>query len=280
MITHETAPNLIVEANGFCYAYRRFGAKGSTPVLFLQHFRGTMDNWDPIVINAIAEQREVILFDNAGVGRSSGLAESTIAASTRHVVAFIRALGLGRVDVFGFSMGGFIAQQLAHDHPSLVSRLILVGTGPEGGERIDWRFTEDVASHVGIDAPGPDDLKYVFFAHSETSQKAAVEFVKRLGTRTAEPDGVSTLQVRDAQTAAIAAWGVPNGGDYSKLHTIAQPALVVNGIYDIVVPAVNSWILVSHLPNALLLIYPDAGHGSLYQYAESFNRQALRFLES
>jgi pimeloyl-ACP methyl ester carboxylesterase len=280
MMTHETAPNLFVEAGGLRYAYRRFGIKGNAPVLFLQHFRGTMDNWDPIVTNAIAQHHDVILFDNAGVGASSGTAENTIAASSRHVVAFLQALGLESVDVFGFSMGGFIAQQLAYDYPSLVRRLILVGTGPQGGERIDWRFTEEVASHVGVDSPGPNDLMYVFFAHSETSQKAAAEFVQRLGARTAEPDSPSTLQVRDAQTAAIAAWGASNGGDYSSLRAITQPTLVVNGIYDIVVPAVNSWILASHLPNALLVIYPDAGHGSLYQYADSFNRHVLGFLRS
>jgi pimeloyl-ACP methyl ester carboxylesterase len=278
--THETAPNLFVQADGFCYAYRRFGVTGSTPILFLQHFRGTMDNWDPAVINAIAQSHDVILFDNAGVGGSSGAAESTIAGSAQHVVAFARALGLESVDILGFSMGGFIAQQVALDHPSLVRRLILVGTGPEGGERIDWRFTTEVAAHVAKDAPGPDDLMSVFFARSETSQKAAREFVRRLGSRTAEPDGASTLQVRDAQTAAIAAWGASNGGDYSRLRAIAQPTLVVNGIYDIVVPAVNSWILASHLPNALLVIYPDAGHGSLYQYPESFSEHALRFLAS
>jgi pimeloyl-ACP methyl ester carboxylesterase len=278
--THETAPNLFIEAGSHRYAYRRFGLKGKTPILFLQHFRGTMDGWDPLVLNAIAEHHEVILFDNAGVGGSSGAPEQTIAASATHAAAFARALGLQSVDIFGFSMGGFIAQQLASDYPSLVRRLILVGTGPEGGERIDWRFTEEVASHVGADAPSAADLMYVFFAHSETSQKAARAFIQRLGARTAEPDGPSTLQVRDAQTAAIAAWGAPNGTDFSKLRTIEQPALVVNGIYDIVVPAINSWLLASHLPNALLVIYPDAGHGSLYQYADSFTDHVLRFLQA
>jgi pimeloyl-ACP methyl ester carboxylesterase len=277
--THETAPNLFVESEGYRYAYRRFGVQGSTPIVFLQHFRGTMDNWDPSVIDVIAKSHDVILFDNAGVGGSSGAVENTIAGSARHVVAFARALGLESIDVFGFSMGGFIAQQLAHDHPSLVRRLIFVGTGPEGGERIDWRSTGEVASHVAVDSPGPDDLMFVFFAHSETSQKAAREFVQRLGARTADADGPSTLEVRDAQTAAIAAWGASNGGDYSRLHKITQPSLVVNGIYDIVVPAVNSWILASNLPNALLVIYPDAGHGSLYQYADSFNDHVLRFLQ-
>jgi pimeloyl-ACP methyl ester carboxylesterase len=276
--THETAPNLFVELGALRYAYRRFGVRGGTPILFLQHFRGTMDSWDPAVIDAIAKYHEVILFDNAGVGGSTGAPSRTIAASAYHVAAFASALGLESVDIFGFSMGGFIAQQLALDRPSLVRRLILAGTGPEGGERIDWRFTQDVASHVGADNPGPEDLMYVFFAHTQTSQRAAREFVRRLGARTAEPDAPSTLQVREAQTAAIAAWGAPNGGDYSKLRHITQPALVVNGVYDIVVPAVNSWILAANLPNATLIVYPDAGHGSLYQYADSFTEQALRFL--
>ncbi len=279
--THETAPNLSVQAGGFCYAYRRFGVTGSTPILFLQHFRGTMDNWDPAVVNAIAQSHDVILFDNAGVGGSSGAAESTIAGSAQHVVAFARALGLESVDILGFSMGGFIAQQVALDHPSLVRRLILVGTGPEGGERIDWRFTTEVAAHVAKDAPGPDDLMSVFFAHSgDESGRLLASSCGAWARGRPNPDDASTLQVRDAQTAAIAAWGASNGGDYSRLRAIAQPALVVNGIYDIVVPAVNSWILASHLPNALLVIYPDAGHGSLYQYAESFSEHALRFLAS
>jgi pimeloyl-ACP methyl ester carboxylesterase len=278
--THETAPNLLIQAGEISYAYRRFGVKGSTPILFLQHFRGTMDNWDPAVINVIARSHDVILFDNAGVGGSSGTPDSTIAASAHNVAAFVGALGLDSIDIFGFSMGGFIAQQVALEYPALVRRLILVGTGPKGGERIDWRSTKEVASHVAIDAPGPDDLMYVFFARSETSQKAAREFVQRLGARTAEPDGPSTLHVREAQTTAIADWGAANGGDFSQLRSITQPTLVVNGIFDIVVPAVNSWILASHLPNALLVIYPDAGHGSLYQYADSFNQHVLRFLES
>jgi pimeloyl-ACP methyl ester carboxylesterase len=276
--SHETAPNRSVETGGVRYAYRRFGVAGQTPLVLLQHFRGTMDNWDPAVVNPLAASRDVILFDNAGVGGSSGLPATSVAEMAYHVGAFAAALHLDCIDLFGFSMGGFAAQQVAIDIPALVRRLILAGTGPQGGERLDWRSNRDVTDHAAIDAPGAEDLMSLMFAHTETSQRRARAFVQRLGARTAEPDGPSTLAVRDAQMEAIGAWAVPGDGQYERLKTITQPVFVANGLWDSMCPAINSFILAQHLPQAFLVLYPDAGHGSIFQYPELFTEQALRFL--
>jgi len=276
-ITHESAPNRFVEAGGVRYAYRRFGAHSEAPLLFLQHFRGNLDNWDPAVVNTIAEHHDVILFDNAGVGGSTGAPDSSISEMADHVADFVVALGLDTVDVLGFSTGGFVAQQFTLDHPAMVRRLVLAGTGPEGGKGME-HYTDEVAAHALVDVPGPEDLVYLFFAPSETSQKAGVAFVERLGTRTAEPDAPTTLQVRDAQLKAVEAWGTPRGGDYKQLKSIKQPTLVINGVSDVMVPSINSLILAQNLPMGFLSLYPDAAHGALFQYPDLFANQVLSFL--
>ncbi len=277
--THETAPNLFVEADGVRYAYRRFGARSETPLLFLQHFRGNLDNWDPAVINPLAAHREVILFDNAGVGGSSGVPDSSVSAMSAHLTGFVEALGLDTIDLLGLSTGGFVAQQFTFDHPKMVRRLVLVGTGPEGGQGMA-RYTDEVAAHALVDAPGPEDLVYLFFAPSETSQKAGLAFVQRLGTRTAEPDMPTTLQARDAQLKAVEAWGAPRVGSYKQLESIKQPTLVINGVSDVMVPSINSLILAQNLPMGFLSLYPDSAHGALFQYPDLFADQVIKFLRS
>jgi len=276
-VTHETAPNLFVEARGVRYAYRRFGEHSETPLLFLQHFRGNLDNWDPAVVNPIAEHHDVILFDNAGVGGSSGIPDNSVSGMADHVADFVAALGLDAIDLLGFSTGGFVAQQFTLDHPAMVRRLVLAGTGPEGGQGME-HYTVEVAAHALIDAPGPEDLVYLFFAPSETSQEAGVAFVQRLGTRTAEPDAPTTLQVRDAQLKAVEAWGAPRRGDYKQLKSIQQPTLVINGVSDVMVPSINSLILAQNLPMGFLSLYPDAAHGGLFQYVDLFGNQVISFL--
>jgi pimeloyl-ACP methyl ester carboxylesterase len=278
-VTAETAPNLFVEANGVRYAYRRFGARSEAPLLFLQHLRGNLDNWGPAVVNPIAKHHDVILLDNAGVGGSSGVPDSSISAMAAHVADFVAALGLETIELLGFSTGGFVAQQFTLDHPAMVRRLVLAGTGPEGGKGME-HYTNEVAAHALIDSPGPEDLVYLFFAPSETSQKAGVAFVQRLGTRAAEPDAPTTLQVRDAQLKAVEAWGAPRGGDYKQLKFIKQPTLVINGVSDVMVPSINSLILAQNLPMALLSLYPDAAHGGLFQYADLFTDQVISFLRT
>jgi pimeloyl-ACP methyl ester carboxylesterase len=276
-LTHESAPNCFVEAGGVRYAYRRFGAHSDAPLLLLQHFRGNLDNWDPAVVNPIAEHHDVILFDNAGVGGSTGAPDSSVSAMAGHVADFVGALGVETIDLLGFSTGGFVAQQFTLDHPARVRRLVLVGTGPEGGQGME-HYTDEVAAHALVDVPGPEDLVYLFFAPSETSQKAGVAFVERLGTRTAEPDAPTTLQVRDAQLKAVEAWGTPRGGDYKHLQSIKQPTLVINGVSDVMVPSINSVILAQNLPMGFLSLYPDAAHGGLFQYPDLFANQVVSFL--
>lgn len=277
--THETAPNLTLNVGDRRYAYRRFGSAGSLPLLFLQHFRGTMDNWDPQVINAFAARRDVILFDYAGVGGSSGPPASNVADIAHHVEDFLAALMIEQVDILGFSMGGFVAQQIALDQPSLVRRLVLAGTGPRGGEGMDG-YTDDVVAHATPDTFNDADFLYLFFSPSRSSQAAGADFLRRRTSRTAEPDGPSGVDVRDAQLSAILDWGASTGGDYSYLQGIKQPVLVANGNRDVMVPSINSLILAQNLPMAFLSLYPDAGHGAIFQYPDLFTDQAIQFLSS
>lgn len=259
------------------YAYRRFGKAGGVPLIFLQHFRGTMDNWDPAVTNGLAEAHEVILFDNAGVGLSRGATPDSVEAMAAHVVAFVKALGLAKVDVLGFSLGGFVAQQAASDRPDLFRRVILAGTGPRGGSGMKG-FTPEVAEAATHMPAGGDDLLFLFFQPTETSQAAGRAFLGRLMARKLDRDPASTAETMKAQIAAISAWGATPNNGYAALRAIKQPVLVVNGSDDRMVPTINSFILEQHLPNAQLIVYPDAGHGSQFQYPELFVAHASRFL--
>lgn len=277
--TQETAPNLIVEANGIRYAYRRFGAATGTPLVFLMHFRGTMDNWDPAVVNPLAKDRPVILFSNAGVGLTGGETPTSIEGMAKHVEIFIDALKLNAIDLLGFSIGGYVAQQVALDRPGLVRRLVLVGTGPQGGEGMT-QFSPE-ARAIRAKGGGPaETLPGLFFSPSETSQVAARAFLSRLAARSAEREPPVTLQASQAQIAASIAWGKPpESNRYARLAELKMPTLVVNGNRDIMVATVNSYILAQNLPNAKLIIYPDAGHGSLFQHHDDFVGEVSRLLQ-
>jgi pimeloyl-ACP methyl ester carboxylesterase len=272
-----TAPTRFVEADGTTYAYRRFGKVGGVPIVFLQHFTGTMDTWDPSVVDGLARERTVVLFDNAGVSRSSGVTPDNVREMADHALAFIEALGLKQVDLLGFSLGGFIAQLLASEHPELVRRVILAGTGPEGGEGI--QNLPQVLQQA--QQRNPDDLrKFLFFQQTDTSQAAGRAFLARQAERTADRDPASSGQTVASQAQAIVDWGI--GADSrgtTRLESLAQPVLVVNGKDDVMVPTINSFVLFRHLPNATLVLYPDSGHGGLFQHAGSFVQEALRFLE-
>jgi pimeloyl-ACP methyl ester carboxylesterase len=260
-MSNYTAPNLSVEApNGTTYAYRRFGKTGSTPVVFLQHFRGNLDNWDPALVDDIAAEREVILVDNRGVGLSTGTTPHTVKGLARDVLDFVDALGLTKIDLFGFSSGGFVAQEIVLLRPRLVRRLILGGTGPQGGREMHG-WSDEVSEHTYKDVQGVEDIFYLFFAPTETSQAKAKEFVGRIFTREQDRDETPALAVRDAQAEAIAEWGIPDMSKLARLAGITQPTLVANGNNDIMVPTVNSYLLAGHIPNAELIIYPDANHG-------------------
>jgi pimeloyl-ACP methyl ester carboxylesterase len=279
--THVSVPTEFVEVNGIRFAYRRFGQDSGVPLLFLQHFRGGMDHWDPIVTDGFAADRPVILFDNAGVAGSSGETPDTIDAMAAHAADFVRALGLSEIDLLGFSIGGYVAQTLTLQHPTLVRRLLLVGTAPRGSQSshdpkgADYaRSTDPTTGESGLEA-----FLYLFFRPSDTSQAAGRRFWERRHLRTERVDPPSSPQTMTAQRAAIVEWRDARGERESELRSIRQPTLVVNGSHDIMVPTINSYVLSQNIPRAQLIIYPDSGHGSLFQFPELFVAHGRMFLD-
>lgn len=276
--THQSAPTQYIEANGIRFAYRRFGNPEGVPLVMNIHFTGTMDHWDPAVTDGLAQGREVILFNNAGISSSSGAVPESIEEMAANAAAFIEALGLKQVDVLGFSMGGLIAQQLAIARRALVRRLILVGTGPRSGEGMA-SLTPEAQEIFSASYAHPDHLWLrVHFAPSEASQAAGRQFLERFRLRQENRDPEANDKVAPAQLAALAKWGAARENPYAYLQAIKQPTLVVNGDNDVIIYSINSWILQQHIPDAQLVIYPDANHGSLYQYPERFVAHVAQFL--
>ena len=276
-----TAPTLFLDVADHRYAYRRFGKATGHPLLFLQHFTGTLDNWDPAVTDTLAQERDVVLFDNAGVGRSSGKVPGNVAGMARHALAFLDGLGVSTCDVLGFSLGGMVALQMAQDRPSIFGRMILVGTAPRGGEDVMHLEKPSLARHFSDPTlKGYAILTKVFFAPTKSSQAAGEAFIGRLARRKDDREPPSGPEVAAAQMAAFRDWDHFTGERYADLRSIHHPTLVVNGVHDEMIPVSNSFRLVENLPNAVLLVYPDSGHGSLFQFHESFTRQAQAFLST
>jgi pimeloyl-ACP methyl ester carboxylesterase len=280
-VSNTTAPTQFIETSLEKYAYRRFGKGTGLPLLCLQHFTGTLDNWDPAVTDPLASGREVILFESAGLGRSTGQVPENMSAMAGHALAFADALGLNRVDLLGYSLGGMVAQQIALERPPLVRKMLLVATAPEGGEDI-MHMEKPELKKITDDPnlPGLEKLVRLFFAPSESSQAAGEAFAVRLSARKQDREPLAGPNVAMAQIAAFRAWEHFSGERFAKLTKITQPCLVVNGVFDNMIPVRNSYMLSEHLPNAMLLTYPDAGHGSLFQFHDSFVRQASLFLDS
>ena len=281
MHRHATAPTMFVEASGVRFAYRRFGKESGTPLLFMQHFRGGMDHWDPTVTDGFAETRPVILFDNAGVAASSGETPDRIDTMAQHAADFVRALGVQRFDLLGFSIGGYIAQTFCLRHTELVRRLILVGTGPRAGEPpTDPKYGQYAGTTDPKTGEAPlEAFQNLFFSPSDASQAACRAFWARRHMRAENVDPPSSPQTAAAQRAAITEWRQQRGERFAELKLIRQPTLVVNGHHDIMVPTVNSFTLSQHIPNCQLIIYPGSGHGSLFQFPELFVTNCRLFLD-
>src|SRR6202167_5858593 len=273
---HQTAPTQFVEANGIRFAYRRFGKTGGAPLVFNQHFRGTMDYWDPAVTDGLAKNREVILFNNAGVSSSSGKVPATMQEMGANAIAFIGALGLTKVDVLGFSIGGMVAQEIATQAPDLVRRLILVGAGPRGADMSTSRSAEIFA---GAYDPPEHLWLAVHFSPSPSSRAAGLAFLKRKLLRKDRDPEVSE-EAAAAQREAIGRYIAPAESVLDYLKDIRQPTLFVQGSNDVIIPTVNSYLLHNNLQNAQLLLYPDANLASFYQYPDLFVSHADQFLTS
>jgi pimeloyl-ACP methyl ester carboxylesterase len=273
--TWQNAPTDSITAAGVTFAYRQLGPSTGVPVLFLTHLAAVLDNWEPRIVDGIAAKHRVITFDNRGVGASSGTTQTTIEEMASDAVTFIRALGFDQVDLFGLSMGGMIAQVIAQQQPQLIRKMIIAGTGPAGGEGIDkvTRITYlDTARGL---LTRQDPKQFLFFTRTPNGRQAGKEFLARLQERTNDRDKAISVRSFRAQLKAIHRWGKQQPAD---LASIRQPVLVMNGESDKMVPTKNTVDLHRRLPNSQLVIYPDAGHGGVFQYHEDFVKRALEFL--
>ncbi|MET7726782.1 alpha/beta fold hydrolase [Streptomyces mirabilis] len=274
--SYKNAPTRTLAAGGVTFAYRELGPKSGTPVVFITHLAAVLDNWDPRVVDGIAAKRRVITFDNRGVGASTGSTPKTIQEMATDAVTFIRALGLEHVDIHGFSMGGMIAQVIAQTDPDLVRRLILTGTGPAGGEGIKNVTRLSHLDTVRALLTLQDPKQFLFFTRTANGRRAGKEFLARLKERTQDRDKAISLTSYGAQLKAIHRWGLERPQDLSVIH---QPVLVANGDNDRMVPTQNSGDLARRVPKGELVIYPDAGHGGIFQFHRQFVETALEFLE-
>jgi pimeloyl-ACP methyl ester carboxylesterase len=266
-----TAENRAIQIDGDSFIYRRFGNEqtDAPPLICLQHFRGNLDSWDPALVDRLAQDREVILLDNRGVGGSTGVVPENVTDMARDALAFIDALGLKEVDLLGFSLGGYVAQELTLLRPRLVRRLVLAGTAPQGGPDLH-RWSDTVFALATADKPTAEDLLSLFFSPSQESRAKGAEYLQRAYQRQEDRDAQTDLATRDAQLAAITAWGIPDASRLNRLAGITQPTLVANGDDDRMMHTKNSRLLAEQLPNGELRIYPDANHGFLDQYPELF----------
>jgi pimeloyl-ACP methyl ester carboxylesterase len=276
---YELTRTQFIDFQGTRYAFRTFGVNSEFPLVLFQHFRGSMDNWDPALLNALAGERTVIVFDNKGVSSSSGKTPDSFRVMADDAAEFIQALGYKSVDILGFSIGGAVAQELLLNHPDLVHRAILAGTAPQGGEGLNKRNPEIIALATKP-VPELNDFLTLFFTPSEQSQTLGKAFLERRGTRGIDPEPLSSAQTMAAQNKARKDWGATPDPDYARLWKIKHPVLVANGSNDIMMPTVNSFILFKNLPNAQLILYPDSGHGFLFQYPELFAEHVSLFLRS
>jgi pimeloyl-ACP methyl ester carboxylesterase len=267
---------LVSAANGVDYAYRDSGA-GTVPVVLLQHFRGNLDSWDPALIDALASTRRVVTFDNAGVGGSSGTTPDTVGRMARDAIAFLTALGPGQADLLGFSIGSFVAQEIALTRPGLVRKLILASAAPQGAAGMHG-WAADVIGAVGKPETGPEDYLGVFFTGSAASRQAGQEALRRMYARSQDRDTATTWETRLAQYDAVCDWGIPNHALLQRLGALRLPVLVANGDSDPMILPQYSYLLAGLIPQARVKIYPDSAHGFLFQHHAQFAADCDAFL--
>jgi pimeloyl-ACP methyl ester carboxylesterase len=267
----------VTAENGIEYAYRDFGA-GEVPLVLLQHFRGSLDNWDPALIDALASERRVVAFDNVGVAGTTGRTPSRVEAMAHDAIAFVDAIGVERIDLLGFSIGSFVAQEIALIRPDLLRRLVLASAAPQGAPGMHG-WAPDVIGAVGGREPNPQGYLDVFFAHTDSSRQAGQEVAGRIFGRTADRDEPTSWETRQAQYDAICAWGIPNHALLERVTGIQLPVLVANGDSDPMILPRYSHLLAGLLPDARLKIYPDAAHGFLFQHHAEFAADVHAFLE-
>jgi pimeloyl-ACP methyl ester carboxylesterase len=272
-------PNELVDAaNGINYAYRDTGAGQDTvPLVLLQHFRGNLDNWDPALIDALASARRVVTFDNAGVGGSTGTTPDTIEQMARDAIAFLAALGFSQVDLLGFSIGSFVAQQITLVRPDLVRRLILASSAPQGAAGMHG-WAPEVIGAIGTPHTSPEGYLDVFFARSAASRQAGTEAQRRIYARTEDRDAATTWATREAQYDAVCTWGIPDHALLQRVTAIDVPVFVANGDSDPMILPRYSYLLAGLIPHARIKIYPDSAHGFLFQHHAEFAADVQAFL--
>ena len=277
MATYSSLPNKLVSgANGIDYVYRDAG-EGAEPLVLLQHFRGNLDNWDPALIDALASARRVVAFDNAGVGGSTGTTLHSIEQMAHDAIAFLTAMGFGRVDILGFSIGSFVAQEIALIRPALVRRLILASSAPRGAAGMHGWAPEVIAA-VGAPETSPQGYLEVFFARSPSSRQAGQDVLRRIYARTEDRDKPTTWATRQAQYDAVCAWGIPDHSLLQRLSGISRPVFVANGDHDPMILPHYSYLISGLIPQATVKIYPDSAHGFLFQHHAEFAADVEAFL--
>jgi len=275
----ELANETVSVVNGISYAYRDTGGRseGVLPLVLLQHFRGNLDNWDPALIDALAATRRVITFDNSGVGGSTGITPDTIEQMARDAIAFIAALQLGPVDLLGFSIGSFVAQQVALVRPEIVRRLVLASSAPQGAAGMHG-WAPEVIGAVGTPHTSPEAYMEVFFARSAESRQAGSGVLRRIYARTENRDTATTWATREAQYDAVCAWGIPDHAKLQRLSCLQMPVFVANGDSDPMILPHYSYLLAGLIPQAEVKIYPDSAHGFLFQHGAEFAADVEAFL--
>jgi pimeloyl-ACP methyl ester carboxylesterase len=277
MPSYSTLPNKVISVpNGVDYTFRDAG-EGEVPLVLLQHFRGNLDNWDPALVDGMANARRVIAFDNAGVAGSTGTTPDTVEQMARDAIAFIAAQGLSQVDLLGFSIGSFVAQQVALTRPAIVRRLILASTAPQGAAGMHG-WAPDVIGAIGKPETSPDEYLSVFFTSSPSSRQAGQQAMRRMYARTEGRDAATSWAVREAQYDAVCTWGIPDHALPQRLACLRMPVFVANGDSDPMILPHYSCLTAGLIPQARLKIYPDAAHGFLFQHHAEFAADVEAFL--